>query len=135
MWVLPPPHLVAARVLAEDQIGVTVAIDVPRCATRFDTKARVVDHAPVPGRSVVSVPNDRWHFRALDHDEVINTVSVDIHDQRSGLLITLIRRWQLLSSPALGGLDGRNLIACDDYEQGDCRGRQTVPQSILPMHA
>jgi len=91
IWILPPPDCVAAGVLAQDNIQVTIPVDIAIVAARLRIFSRIVNHKLVPTSTVVLIPDHRRRSRTFTNDEIVNAVFVDVQYQTTRLLLAFVR--------------------------------------------
>jgi hypothetical protein len=87
--ILPPPDGVAAGILTEDNIEVTIFIDITGITACLGIQAGIINDEFVPAFTVVFVSYDRWDSGTFANDKVIDTVLVNVEDQTACLLLAV----------------------------------------------
>ena len=82
----PPPDLVALPVAAEDQVRISVAVDVADGAARFNGKEVFLDHVTVPSGLGPAIPHQGRPLLAEGEHEAVPSVLGEVRHDRGGLL-------------------------------------------------
>ena len=128
-WILPPPHLVAATVLSQNDVQIAVAIHIAHVATRFWPEGAVIDDQSIPPFPVVLVPDDRRRTGSFADREIVDAVLVEVTHNAACLLLAGIGGWQVARRAALARPDFRGIAGGNAKEDDDERNRYDQPKN------
>ncbi len=82
----PPPDLVALPVAAEDEVRISVAVDVVDRSARLNRKVVLLDHVTIPAGLRPAIPHQGRPLLAKGEHEVVQSVLVEVRHHRRRLL-------------------------------------------------
>ena len=118
--VFPPPHLILARITAENDIQITVAVDIKRISARFNMQGLTFDDETAPFAGLlISKPDDGRRAGAFGEHDVGNTILVDVENLAGGLLIAAVGATRPVCGP-----DTSVQFTCPQRRQQSCNLRE-----------